>query len=129
MVETEIFYHGDGVTHTYKDGTVKWYKNGKLHKEDGPAITFFFGQKEWWINGQKHRDDGPAIIKADGSEYWLQHGKPHREDGPAVIYKYTKGWYLDGEEISEEQFKVFVLQKELNRELSTNPNISKKIKL
>ena len=32
-------------------GVVKyWYKNDKLHRENGPAIEYFDGSKYWYIN-------------------------------------------------------------------------------
>jgi hypothetical protein len=32
-------------------GTKRWYKNGKLHREDGPAIEWYDGlRKEWYLN-------------------------------------------------------------------------------
>jgi hypothetical protein len=27
-----------------------WYINGKLHREDGPAVKYASGDKEWYIN-------------------------------------------------------------------------------
>ena len=35
----------------YIDGTKHWYLNGKLHREDGPAIEYADGSKAWWLNG------------------------------------------------------------------------------
>ena len=32
-------------------GTKEWYRNDKLHREDGPAIEYVDGTKEWWLNG------------------------------------------------------------------------------
>ncbi len=29
-----------------------WYKNGKFHREDGPAKIWYDGIKEWWLNGK-----------------------------------------------------------------------------
>jgi hypothetical protein len=29
-----------------------------------------FGNREWWRNGQLHREDGPAIEYASGNRYW-----------------------------------------------------------
>jgi hypothetical protein len=29
-----------------------WYKNGKFHREDGPACVYSNGEKEWCINGE-----------------------------------------------------------------------------
>ena len=53
----------------------KWYINGELHREDGPAIAYVNGDKYWYINGQCHREDGPAIECADGGKQWYINGK------------------------------------------------------
>ena len=34
------------------DGNKRWYSNGKLHREDGPAIEYANGSKSWYINGK-----------------------------------------------------------------------------
>ncbi len=34
-------------------GDTRWYLNGELHREDGPAIVCDDGHKEWYLNGQK----------------------------------------------------------------------------
>ena len=35
-----------------KDGTKYWrLLNGKVHREDGPAVEWENGTKEWWLNG------------------------------------------------------------------------------
>ena len=42
----------------------------------------------------------------DGSKYWFLNDKLHREDGPA--YEFACGnklWYLNGEEVTEEEHK------------------------
>jgi len=58
------------------DGDKFWYLNGKLHREDGPAIEYADGDKSWWyLNGKLHREDGPAIEYASGSKYWYLNGK------------------------------------------------------
>ena len=35
------------------NGTKRWYLNGKLHREDGPAIEWSDGTKEWYLNGKE----------------------------------------------------------------------------
>ena len=65
----------------YNDRT-KWYQDGKLHREDGPAVERANGDKEWYLNGKRHREDGPAIDWPGGSKYW----------------------YLDGERLTEKEF-------------------------
>ena len=50
----------------------EWRLNGKLHREDGPAIEWASGTKEWYLNGKRHREDGPAVEYIDGSKkYWI----------------------------------------------------------
>ena len=37
-------------------GTKSWYIQGKLHREDGPAIEYANGTKGWFINGEEYSD-------------------------------------------------------------------------
>ncbi len=61
-----------------------WYKDTKLHREDGPAHI------EWWPNGNKRE------------ETWYTNGLTHRNDDPAVTLYYIDGtkekedWYVNG---------------------------------
>ena len=51
--------------------TVYYLKNGKQHREGGPAFFNNRGKKEWFINGIRHREDGPALIsKYTEVFYW-----------------------------------------------------------
>lgn len=73
----------------------KWETNGKLHRDDGPAVIKSNGYQEWWQNGVLHREDGPAIIDPymgdiydrPYKEVWYQNGLKHRDYGPAVLLK------------------------------------------
>jgi hypothetical protein len=47
-------------------GNKRWLLDGKLHREDGPAIIYSNGSKHWYINGKRHREDGAAIELPDG---------------------------------------------------------------
>jgi len=50
------------------NNVIKCYKvNGKLHREDGPAVIYNNRSWEWFINGKRHREDGPAIEYFDGN--------------------------------------------------------------
>jgi hypothetical protein len=66
----------------YTNGTKSWYLNGKLHRENGPAVEDSNGNKYWWLNGQLHREDGPAVEYSNGD----------------------KEWWLNGEDLTEEEF-------------------------
>lgn len=78
----------------------KWYKNGKLHRDnDLPAIIRARGGQVWYNHGNIHcKDDLPAIIDADGDQYWYKNGKLHREDDkPSVIHSNgDQQWYKHG---------------------------------
>jgi hypothetical protein len=55
------------------------------------------GSKSWYKDGKRHRRNGPAVECFDGTKYWYKEGDPHREDGPAVEYSDgVKNWYLEG---------------------------------
>jgi hypothetical protein len=83
----------------YRDGTRKWFLNGILHREDGPAIEDADGSRWWYLNGERHREDGPAIEWwpwTGGDVWWCRNGKLHREDGPAVEKADgTRKWFLN----------------------------------
>jgi hypothetical protein len=88
---------GDGREHVQNPYSKEWYLNGKLHREDGPAIERANGDKWWYLNGKQHREDGPAVEYANGDKWWYLNGKRHREDGPAIERaKGDKWWYLNG---------------------------------
>ena len=87
------------------DGTKKWYLNGELHREDGPAIEEINGSKHWYLNGELRREDGPAIEYSNGSKYWYLNGRYHREDGPAIEHSDgTKSWYINDQKYSENKY-------------------------
>lgn len=46
--------------------------------------------------------DGPAYIYGN-SRAWFQYGVWHREDGPAIIDGDREEWWLNGEEVSEQE--------------------------
>jgi hypothetical protein len=87
----------------YPNGTQTWWLNGKIHREDGPAVIRPNGTQEWFINGKRHRKDGPAYIESNGIQVWYINDNLHREDGPAIIRQNgTKEWYLNGKNITKE---------------------------
>jgi len=55
--------------------TKRWILNGKLHREDGPAVEYANGYKAWYFHDQYHREDGPAIEYAGGFKDWYYHGQ------------------------------------------------------
>jgi hypothetical protein len=97
----------DGPAVELTDCSNKWYINGKLHRVDGPAVEETNPRaKKWYLNGKLHREDGPAIDLFSGRKEWYIHGKRHREDGPAIEYPSgKKAWWLNNKKYSEEDWK------------------------
>lgn len=62
------------------NGDKEWYLNGKLHREDGPAIEYSNGYKACYLGGKLHREDGPAIERANGDKFWYINDKRLTEE-------------------------------------------------
>ncbi len=56
-------------------GDVCYIKNGKWHREDGPAIEWASGNKFWRVGCVRHREDGPAIEYCNGERRWYVNDK------------------------------------------------------
>jgi antitoxin component YwqK of YwqJK toxin-antitoxin module len=99
----------------YKNGQIfyqKWYINGNLHNENGPAFIIYYENgkiesQEWFINGNLHNENGPASIDfyENGQieyQYWYINGNHHNVNGPAIIRYYENGqieyqeWRING---------------------------------
>jgi|ERR1700691_1204999 len=91
----------DGPAFIYPNGDIYYYLKGFLHRRDGPAIIRADGTLEYFLNGLRHREDGPSCINYDGSFEYCLNGKLHREDGPAICSGNIKQWFIKGEEITK----------------------------
>ena len=56
------------VVKVYDNGDVMWCLNGKLHREDGPAIEYFDGTKSWYLHGEKLTEEEHAEQTAPAVE-------------------------------------------------------------
>ena len=76
---------------------IKYYLNGDLHRNDGPAQIFYYfinnsiKIETYYLNGKEHRENGPALIKYNKngliiSKMFFYYGKKHKENGPAEIW-------------------------------------------
>jgi len=39
------------------EGDVTWKLNGKLHREDGPAVVYTNGRKTWYLEDKKYTEE------------------------------------------------------------------------
>lgn len=61
-------YHRDGAPAIINaDGSVAWYKHGKLHREDGPAVEFSSGNGAtlWYLNNRRYDNANLFCLAAD----------------------------------------------------------------
>ena len=92
------------------DGDRVWYRNGQLHRDNGPAIEREDGTREWYQNDLLHREGGPAYEREDGTRAWYLNGKLHRGDGPAIEYADgDRSWWLNDIKYTEEEYKQELL--------------------
>jgi hypothetical protein len=64
------------------------------------------GTKRWYLNGKLHREDGPAVEYTDGTKVWRQRGKLHRIGGPAIEYGLVpiRIWALESYQYSKKDY-------------------------
>lgn len=92
-------------------------EEGRLHREDGPAVTIENGIKMWFIHGVLHREDGPAIEAIhldDGYNAWYLNGKVSRNEaeGPALEYKNGRKMYCKDNMLHRENGPALIDPKE-----------------
>jgi large subunit ribosomal protein L20 len=74
----------------FANGDKYWYKEGKYHREDGPAVEWANGNKEWWFEGELHRLDGPAFEHPNGTKEWLIEAKVALRHAGAHAFAHRK---------------------------------------
>ena len=69
-------------------------ENGRLHREDGPAVLWQSGAEEWYKHGKRHRLLGPALTRIMGNrkEYWVD-GKRLKQE-PEDWTPYVAGYVI-----------------------------------
>ena len=74
----------------YHNGDKIWCLNGKVHREDGPAVEYANGHKVWYLNGKNltEQEHKKATTKATCV------GKEVEIDGVTYVLK-LKGQYDD----------------------------------
>lgn len=56
----------------YLFGTKVWFKEGKIHREDGPAKEFAGGHKEWWIDDFELLEQAQILFEECGEVIILE---------------------------------------------------------
>lgn len=95
-------------------GNKSYYKDDRLHCENGPAFESQYGDKHWYYDGKPHRVNGPAIEFSNGSTFWFNRGKRHRISGPAIECNSYIAWYFNDIEYPENEHPFNVFRREFN---------------
>ncbi|MEO7172795.1 hypothetical protein [Flavobacterium sp.] len=103
-----LLHREDGPAFECVDGDKYWMINGLFHRLDGPALIYVNGRKDWFFKGERHRIGGPAIEDICGYNAYYVNGKTHREDGPAFIFNGIPEWWLYGEKVSCSSQEEFI---------------------
>ena len=74
--EFQYFYEKGSQYNLLENGTKEFFDfGGRLNRhKDLPAIEYPNGDKEWWKKGKRHRKDGPAIIYGE-KQFWFVNGE------------------------------------------------------
>lgn len=107
----------DGVEIGAPYKTVALVKEGKIHRDNGPAVAIDdlvpspdgLGVREaktvmYMRDGVPHREDGPAVLVANGNTLWMKNGELHRDNGPAAMIDGKPIFALEGKALSAEEF-------------------------
>lgn len=84
-IDDGCYYHNNELVNGFikDDNQIRSFKNGILHRSDGPAIVY--------CNYHYHNNDFIA---------WYENGKKHRVDGPAVQFiNSIHSWHLENNDI------------------------------
>ena len=107
--------------------TQRHYVNGMINSvDDKPAVVHEDGDTIWYKDDKIHRDNGPAYISPRiGYKGWYKNGKRHREDGPAIINPTGAGdgtWWLDNVCLSKEQVEERKKKVAITKEIQGHKN-------
>lgn len=110
-------------------GTINWFNlEGKLDREDGPAVEVLKGYKAWYKDGYFYRDnDLPVIEDGYGGKQWRNaDSKLHRLTGPALISGGLEEYWIDGIHYSKDDFYLKVAEIEFKKNIIKNKRDSYK---
>jgi hypothetical protein len=111
-----------------KNGNRFYYKDGKLHREDGPAYVPSQFKEEYTGLADQELYRKIVLLHFDKDEL-AKVFKPEQMNGVSHPRLKELGYYLDGIQYPKRDFDKFALARKLDGDLSTNPNERKKPKI
>jgi antitoxin component YwqK of YwqJK toxin-antitoxin module len=123
----------------YKSGQMKrkiYFENGQMHNVSGPAHRVWYESgrirsEVYRVNGLRHNTNGPAVRDwhKSGQLFWegyYENGFHHNINGPAAREwhesdKFGEGYYLNGDELTIDQWRDRTKPAEILRAISLLP--------
>lgn len=118
---------------SYGKGVYFYYKNGKLHRENGPAIVSSYDIGR--IKGRKPKDESLYKEEIVKESVPIEHMNIHIvDDSPGLCPEiYPATYYLEGQAYTKKQFDELKakidIKNELSSELSVTLSKTKKAKI
>lgn len=93
------------------------------------SLGILHDEVRFYKEGKLHREFGPAVMNQNGSQQWYREGKLHRENGPATITDKGMKWAINGElfdncEWAEAKDRYLQLQKRVSKKV-TSPHVKR----
>ena len=83
----------------YSNGTKYWYLNGKLHREEGPAVEYANGDKYWYLNGEEVTEE--EVLGTKEVDYAEFVESMILTEGPDRLVENTLGLVGEAGEVAE----------------------------
>lgn len=111
-VFTKVLHH-TALPSLVRGGFIAYYQDGKRHRDvygdDEPTVMYPDGRKKWYKWGKLHRENGPAATWPNGAVVYARNGKLHNLNGPAMIsHNGVCYWFVNGKRITKEEFDLEV---------------------
>ncbi len=101
------------------EGKFFYYKNGKLHREAGPAVVIVPKKEEFTNLGDEHLYKEEIIAEHNPKDYQTLFIESVEKNATVTVAAYH---YLEGKPYTEEEFQIIKAKNELDKELPTDLN-------
>ena len=112
--DEEKLHRTNGPAYEETNGNKFWIQNSK-NLDLSSSVEILSGGYKWYLNGMLHREDGPAIEWYNDEKEWYQNNRKHRINGPAVIDHYSGNeWWINGQELSHESVEMWIEENQID---------------
>lgn len=106
------------------EGTYFFFKNGKLHREAGPAVLTAKTRENLPQFGDEHLYKEEVLEERQPDNYKTLFFESVEGNGSRIV-SIAAYHYIEGEAYREEEFEIIKAKNDLENELNNNPSIIK----